>query len=203
MNPRVLDVSDLQEEANDSRALIWWGNLGMIAIEGTMFVMLIATYIYLRVANIDWPPDTALPPDLTLPTINAALLILSFIPMRIADRGALSERTRPVQIGYAIGVLCGLAFLTMQVLSMAQLGFKWSDHAYGSIVWTSIGMHVFHSIAATGELTMLLAYTFIHPMELKQYCDIRVTTVYWYFVIVTWLPFYFLIYVLPHLGGKV
>src|SRR5581483_6802925 len=38
---RVLDVSNLPRGTADSRALLWWGNLGMMVIEGTMFMMLI------------------------------------------------------------------------------------------------------------------------------------------------------------------
>ena len=70
MNERLLDVSSLELGTADSRSTIWWGNLSMMAIEGTMFAMLIATYLYLRVANLDWPPNTVVNPDLTLPTIN-------------------------------------------------------------------------------------------------------------------------------------
>src|SRR5205823_819321 len=44
---RALDVSELPHGTADSRALLWWGNLGMMTIEGTMFAMMIATYLYL------------------------------------------------------------------------------------------------------------------------------------------------------------
>src|SRR2546429_8169221 len=42
---RVLDVSALPISSVDSRSLIWWGNLGMMAIEGSMFAMTIATFL--------------------------------------------------------------------------------------------------------------------------------------------------------------
>ena len=56
MTERVLDVSALEDGAADSRALLWWGNLSMMAIEGTMFAMLVGTYLYLRTANLDCRP---------------------------------------------------------------------------------------------------------------------------------------------------
>ena len=43
----------------------------------------------------------------------------------------------------------GIAFLVIRWKDVMNLGFKWSDHAYGSIVWTIIGMHTFHMLAAT------------------------------------------------------
>ena len=36
---RVLDVSELPHGRMDSRALIWWGNLSMMTIEGTVFAL--------------------------------------------------------------------------------------------------------------------------------------------------------------------
>src|SRR5213075_1222878 len=143
MNENVLDVSALELETADSRALLWWGNLGMMVIEGTMFAMLIATYLYLRVANLDWPPSTVPNPDLTLPTVNLLIMILSCVPMIIADRAATRANVTAVRICFAICVIAGVAILVIRSIVVANLGFKWSDHAYGSVVWISIGMHTF------------------------------------------------------------
>ena len=77
MTTRVLDVSDLPMETADSRALLWWGNVAMLAIEGTMFAMLIATYLYLKTANFDWPPQSVQLPPVLWPSIGLALLIIS------------------------------------------------------------------------------------------------------------------------------
>ena len=41
--PVVLDVSDLPAFAFGARATLWWGVWGLIAIEGTMFGLLIAS----------------------------------------------------------------------------------------------------------------------------------------------------------------
>ena len=87
-------------------------------------------------------------------------------------------------------------------MNMANIGYKWSDHAFGSIVWLVVGLHTFHTFAATGENTMLLSYAALKPMTRSRYLDFRCGAVYWYFVIVSWLPFYFLIYVQPWMHRK-
>src|SRR5881394_1418784 len=102
MTQRVLDVSDLPHGTADSRALLWWGNLGMMAIEGTMFAMVLATFLYLRVANLDWPPATVPKPDLTLPLVNLVLLLLLIVPALIIDRASLRDDERTVKLALTV-----------------------------------------------------------------------------------------------------
>ena len=195
MRERVVDVSALEVDTTDSRALLWWGNLSMMAIEGTMFAMLIGTYLYLRTANVDWPPQTVPVPDLTLPTVNIAIMIVSCIPMLMADLAAKRGNITLVRVGFAMCVIAGISILIIRAIIVANLGFKWSDHAYGSFVWTAIGFHTFHTLAATGETALLLIYTLFRPAMKKTFLDFRCTAVYWYFIVIMWMPFYLLVYI--------
>jgi len=187
----VLDVSALPHGRNDSRSLIWWGNLSMMAIEGTVFALAFATFIYLRMKNPDLP---VLRPKMLLPSINLALLILSGVPALIADAAARRENLNVVRIAMASFISMGLAFIAIRFVVLVNLGYKWSDHALGSIVWTIIGMHLFHVITASGENLLLLIYLFLKPATPKRFLDVRCAAVYWYFVILSWLPFFVLIY---------
>ena len=202
MTERVLDVSALEEGAADSRALLWWGNLSMMAIEGTMFAMLVGTYLYLRTANLDWPPSTVIKPDLTLPTVNLLIMIVSCIPMLMADLAAKRGNVTIVRLGFATCVVAGVAILTIRSMIVANIGFKWSDHAYGSVIWTILGMHTFHTVAATSEAALLLVYTLFRPAMKKTFLDFRCTAVYWYFIVIMWLPFYFIVYIAPFMMRK-
>jgi heme/copper-type cytochrome/quinol oxidase subunit 3 len=199
---RVLDVSSLPESTVDSRALIWWGNLGMMTIEGTLFAMTIATFLYLRTANLDWPPATVPKPDLLWPTINLILLLLSGIPALIADRAAAHQNKRRAMAGMGLVILAGIAVAVIRSWNMAHIGYTWSDHAFGSIVWVVVGLHSFHLIGATAENTMLMIYAALRPMTKKRFLDFRCGAVYWYFVILSWLPFYFLIFIQPWMHRK-
>ena len=202
MMQRVLDVSHLPRGTADSRALVWWGNIGMMLIEGTMFAMLVASFIYLRMSNLDWPPATVPKPDMLLPTINLILFLLAVLPALLADRAALRGDVKGAQIGMALCILIGIATLTIRTIVLANLGYKWSDHAFGSIVWVSIGFHTFHTLSATCETSLLLIYSLVRPIVKKQLLDIRCTAIYWYFVTVMWLPFYFMIFVQPWMRRK-
>lgn len=203
MTQRVLDVSALTEGTADSRALIWWGNLGMLAIEGTMFAMAMATYLYLRSTNLDWPPSTVPKPDLLMPTINMVMLLLSCIPAFIIDRSSITKNMLAIRIGHVISIAVGLIFLYIQyAIIVPSLGYKWSDHAYGSVIWVIIGMHTLHMVAATGETALLFIYGLFKPVVKKHLLDFRCTAVYWYFVALVWVPFYFIIFIEPWMQRK-
>jgi len=171
-------------------------------IEGTMFMMMIATYLYLKVTNLDWPPTTVPNPDLVSSTAVVVILVVSAFVMMIADRGALRANVNAVRVGYGLCIVAGISVLVLRSIAMSTLGYKWSSHAYGSVVWVSIGLHTFHQISATAEVGLLFVYSFVRPITKKQLLDIRTTAVYWYFVVLMWLPFYFTIYVAPYFSRK-
>ena len=155
MTQRVLDVSALNEGTADSRALIWWGNLGMLAIEGSMFAMAMATYLYLRSTNLDWPPSTVPKPGLLMPTINTVMLLLSCIAAFVIDRASITKNMAAIRSGHIVSFIVGVTFLIIQYgVIVPDLGYKWSDHAYGSVIWTIIGLHTLHMVAATPNIAL-------------------------------------------------
>ena len=202
MRQRVLDVGQLPRGTTDSRALLWWGNLGMMAIEGTMFAMLLATFLYFRMRNLDWPPALVPKPNLQLPVLNLILLLLAFVPAIVIDRAALRDNTFAVKIALAVSLLLGIAVMVVRGAIFTELGYKWSDHAYGSIVWTIFGMHSMHMLAATGETALLLVYSLTRPVIKKTLLDYRCLAIYWYFVIASWVPFFYLIFIEPWMRRK-
>jgi len=199
---RVLDVSELPHSRMDSRALIWWGNLSMMTIEGTVFALAFAVFIYLRMNSLDWPPATVPKPDMLLPLIVLFFFNDTATTEIYTDISAKKENLTGVRIGMATFIAMGLSFITIRFFILAQLGYKWSDHAFGSIVWVVFGMHLFHCITASGENLLVLIYISVKPATKKRLLDVRCAAVYWYFVILTWLPFFVLIFVQPWMHRK-
>ena len=80
MNERlVLDVSALPKFAFGHKGLIWWGTIGFMVIEGSMFVIALIVYFYLRLRVDVWPPS--LPdPNLGVGTANLVLVLASCLP---------------------------------------------------------------------------------------------------------------------------
>ncbi len=199
MRQTGLDVSSLPPVAFGPRTTIWWGVIGLLAIEGTMFAILIATYFYLRQNFATWPPLGTPPPDLFAGAVNMALLLLSIWPMRVAHRAALAERRRPIWIALAICTVIGLVSMALRGFEFAATHCRWYTNAYGSILWTTLGVHLGHLIASTLENILVAILMWTGPVERKHFVDANVNAVYWYFVVLAWLPVYAIIYFAPRL----
>jgi cytochrome c oxidase subunit I+III len=198
MNPPItIDVRTLPAKAFGPRTTIWWGVLGLLTIEGTMFGILVASYLYLTKNFSAWPPLGTPPPDLGAATVNMILLLASIWPMRVAHRAAYIERRRPITLALAVCTLAGLIALVLRFFEFRAMHIRWDTNAYGSIVWTILGMHTGHLIASTLENILLMVLMRAGPVEAKHFVDTNVNAVYWYFVVFAWLPIYCLIYFAP------
>ena len=82
-----IDVSNLDTIALNHRAPLWWGQILMMVIEGSLFVLLIASYFYIRVGFDVWPPPDIDPVGMGMPTLGFVILLLSAVPMYIAGKG--------------------------------------------------------------------------------------------------------------------
>jgi cytochrome c oxidase subunit III len=193
----VLDVSQLSTVGFGPRAPLWWGVLGLIAIESTMFALLIASYFYLRLNFKAWPPPNFGFPDLGPGTANMILLLVSVWPMLWVDRAAKRGEQRPVQIGMIIGTVIGIVSIVLRVYEFPAMKCRWDSHAYGSVVWAGLGLHTMHLVTSTLENLVLTIYAFVRELDPKHQLDLEVNSVYWFFVVFGWLPVYIVIYFAP------
>jgi heme/copper-type cytochrome/quinol oxidase subunit 3 len=193
---RVLDVSALPDVTFASRSITWWGTLGMMVIEAGVFALALASYLYLHSRSATWPPGV-LPPDLLWGTINTAIFVLSLIPTEWYRRRARQGDTSSVQIGLVLACIIGLATLLVRYKEMTHLNTDWSQSAYGSIVWLIMGLHITHLLTDWVESVVLTVLFFSPHIEGKRFVDAEENASYWYFVVITWIPIYFIIYWAP------
>jgi heme/copper-type cytochrome/quinol oxidase subunit 3 len=190
---RALDVSELPTVVFGHRSLMWWGTLGVMAIEGTVFALAIMAYFYLRSHQETWP-ITSLPPDLLWGTMNTVVMLVSFIPAHLAKKAAEALQLRGVQIWLVVSVLFGVAFCVIRAFEFAALNTRWDSNAYGSVVWLLLGLHTTHIVTDLIDTIVLTVMFFTGPLDGKRYVDVSENSFYWYFVVATWLPIYFVIY---------
>jgi heme/copper-type cytochrome/quinol oxidase subunit 3 len=197
VNPRrVLEVSGLPNTTFASRSITWWGTLGMMMIEGGVFALALAAYFYLHSRSDTWPPG-ALPPDLFWGTLNTVIFVLSLIPTEWYRRRARKGDTSAVQMGLVLASLIGLATLLVRYEEMTHLNTDWSQTAYGSIIWLIMGLHITHLLTDWVESIVLTVLFFSPHIEGKRFVDAEENASYWYFVVFTWIPIYFVIYWAP------
>jgi heme/copper-type cytochrome/quinol oxidase subunit 3 len=196
---RTVDVRSLPPGAFGSRSLMWWGTLGIVLIEGTVFALAIGAYLFLASRQPAWPPDGVAPPDLRWGTINTLILLASMVPNELAKRASEHVDLRGVRLWLVVCLLFGVAFNAVRVYEFAHLNVMWDRDAYGSIVWLLLGLHTTHIITDFLDTLVLTVLMFVGPIEEKRFVDVEENAVYWYFVVLAWLPIYGVIYWAPRL----
>jgi heme/copper-type cytochrome/quinol oxidase subunit 3 len=193
---RTVDVSLVPGYAFGPQGLIWWGTVGFMVIEGTMFVMALVVYFYLRLKVSAWPPS--LPnPDITYGTINLALVLVSCIPNQLAKSAAERFDRRGVQLWLTMLVAIGLANIVLRAFEYTQLNCLWNDNAYASVVWLLLSLHTIHLATDVVDSGVLLALVFLTPVTERRFVDLSENSLYWYFIVAWWIPIYLTIYFAP------
>jgi cytochrome c oxidase subunit III len=195
---RTLDVSGLAPGAFGHRSLLWWGTMGLIVIEGTVFALGIAAYFYIRLRNSTWPPNLP-PPQLIWGTLNTFVLLASAVPNELAKKAAEKVDLAAVRLWLLVCLGFGVAFNVIRVFEFMTLNCQWNTNAYGSIVWMLLGLHTTHIVTDVVDTGVLTALMFIGPIEEKRFVDVAENSMYWYFVVGTWLPIYGVLYWAPRL----
>jgi cytochrome c oxidase subunit III len=199
MNARpALDVSPLPTFAFGKRSVLWWTTAGLFIIEGMGFALLVATYIYLRWRETDWPPGVE-SPDLLWGTANLVVMIVSGWPNHLAKKAAERLDRGAVQLWLSICLLFSIVFLAIRALEFSTLNVWWDTNAYGSIVWFLLGMHTAHVVTDLVESTTLVAIAFLAPLDGSRFVDFSENADYWYFIVGSWVPIYGLIYLAPRI----
>jgi cytochrome c oxidase subunit III len=190
---RALDVSGLPTVVFGHRSLMWWGTLGVMAIEGTVFALTVMAYFYLRSHQETWP-ITSRPPDLLWGTLNTGVLLVSLLPAHLAKKAAEDLKLQRVRIWLLASVVFGVAFTIFRGFEFATLNTRWDSNAYGSVVWLLLGLHTTHIVTDLMDTIVLTVLFFTGPLDGKRYVDVSENSFYWYFVVATWIPIYLVIY---------
>jgi cytochrome c oxidase subunit III len=181
------------------KSVVWWGILGLVAIELVVFSGFIAMYFWLRLVNPSWPPEGIDRPDLLLPTINTFVLMVSGAAMIYAKRAIVRGNQLGLKLGQSLALLLGIVFLVIKYVEYSAYDYDWSTHAYGSIVWTITGFHSAHVISVIMKGFVVLAMALRGMFLPDRHLAFEVSTIYWAFVVVIWVPLYFTMYISPRL----
>jgi len=193
---RALDVSTLPDYAFGHKGLIWWGTVGFMVIEGSMFVIAVIAYFYLRLKVDEWPPS--LPnPDLFAGSVNLAVVLISCVPAFFAKAAAERFDLPRLRLWLALLTFFGIASLALRVFEFPALNCRWDDNAYGSITWLLLGLHTSHVATDVVESLVLFVLMMTGPIDDSRFVDVSENSLYWYFIVAWWIPIYLTIYFAP------
>lgn len=189
----ALDVSGMPTFAFGTRSPMWWGTMGLVAVESTVFALTVMTYFYLRSHANVWPMSR-FPPDLLWGNLNTVILLASLWPNQKAKQAAERLDIHGVRLWMTVCMLFSVAFLAVRAFEFGALNTRWDSDAYGSVVWMLLGLHTTHLITDAYDSLVLTALMFTGPLEGKRFVDVSENAGYWYFVVLSWLPIYAVIY---------
>jgi heme/copper-type cytochrome/quinol oxidase subunit 3 len=198
---RTLDVSHLPPCEISNRNPLFWGQVMLCLIEGSMFAMLIAMYFYLRLGVDVWPPPGVKMPPLLRPTLELVPLLLSGIGSYWASEAAKKGSQGGMIGGLGLNLALAILFLMLRGWSWGSLNFTWSSDAHGSIVWAILFLHTYDVIADLLMTAVLILIVASGRFGEKQRIGVHVDSVVWYFLMAIWLPLYVVVYWGPHLVG--
>jgi cytochrome c oxidase subunit I+III len=193
-----LDVSAIPDHAFGSRSIMWWSTLCVIFIESTVFFITIASYFYLQGNENEWPPGPTPLPGLWWPTVNTFVLLASLIPNHFVKKAAEAEDSARVRPWFIVADLFALAFLVIRGFEYAHLNVSWDTNAYGSVTWTLLTLHTLHLLTDFIDSVVLTVLMFTrHAEDGRRLVDVSENALYWYFVVLSWLPIYAVLYWAP------
>jgi heme/copper-type cytochrome/quinol oxidase subunit 3 len=107
------------------------------------------------------------------------------------------ERPGRVATWLMIGVAFGIAAVVLRGYEFRALHTRWDSNAYGSITWSILGVHLAHLVAGTIETFLIGLVLITGPVEEKHYTDATVMAVYWYFIVISWVALYPIVFLAP------
>ena len=195
----VVDLSGLPTFGMGPRSPTWWGTLAFMALEGTGFALAAGSYLYLAYIAPEWPLSRPVPNHWP-GTILTLLLLASVVPNHILNHYAKKCDMRPVRIGLVAMSIFGIVPLVVRWFEFPALNIYWDTNAYGSMLWVLLGLHTTHLLTDVGDTLVLTVLMFTrHGHSGRRFSDVEDNAFYWDFVVLTWLPIYFLIYWMPRL----
>jgi heme/copper-type cytochrome/quinol oxidase subunit 3 len=179
------------------KPLGWWGTLGVIATEGTLFALLLFVYFFLRANNHPWPPSGIARPELVKSSIRSVILIASSVPVALAERALKRGDVRRFRRLVIVTMFMGAIFLVGHAMEYLDLSktFTPTTNSYGSVFFTITGLHAVHLFIGL----LILGYLVVQSLRGRYdeggspngvVCGI----LYWHFVDAVWLAVFASLY---------
>jgi heme/copper-type cytochrome/quinol oxidase subunit 3 len=130
-------------------------------------------------------------------TINLVIFVLSAVPAIWTQKAAEKANLLISRVGLSVMSLLGLAILIIRIFEFPSLMSTWDANAYASITWMLLGLHTVHLATDWADTVVLTFLMFTKHVNGKRYMDVSENSDYWYFVVLTWIPIYLVIYWAP------
>ncbi len=199
------------DDAEQQRDAVTMGMWVFLITELMFFGGLFTAYIVYRVM---YPAAFAVASqalDLTLGTVNTAVLLLSSFTMALAVFGSQTERRRTLIGGLALTIALGLTFLAIKSYEYYQkyverhvpgpsfafpAPYMEQAKMYFTLYFAMTGLHAAHMIVGCGLLIVLIVMAWRGRFTPEYHSPVEISGLYWHFVDIVWIFLYPLLYLI-------
>ncbi len=196
LNP-TFDASNLPSVVYGSRVSTWWGTVGFMVAESATLAACLASYYYLLRNFTTWPPLRTPLPDLMLPTISFVALIASAFPCHMFGKAAKQFDTPRMLRWLWVAVIFMSAATVLRFFEFQSLNVRWDSNAYASVTWMIVVAHFTLLLVDTIETIVFALMTQRGATEPRYYPGVAETASYTYFTVLSWLPCFVTVYLVP------
>jgi cytochrome c oxidase subunit 3 len=155
--------------------------------------------------------------DITLGTINTAVLITSSLTMALAVHSAQTGERRLLMLFLVVTMLLGLAFLGIKGVEYYE---KFTEHhvpgpnfqfeaeyfrnaqIFFALYFMMTGLHAVHMIIGLGIMTWMFVWAWNGTITRDYASPIEIAGLYWHFVDIVWIFLFPLLYLIGrHVHG--
>ncbi len=197
------------DDAEQQRDAATMGMWVFLVTEIMFFGGLFASYVVYRAL---YPAAFAVASqslDITLGTLNTAVLLVSSFTMVVAVFGAQTGRRRVLLGGLALTVALGLVFLAIKTYEYYQkyaerhipgpsfaFPAPYTEQAkmYFTLYFAMTGLHAAHMVVGCGLLSVLIALAWRGRFTPEYHSPVEISGLYWHFVDIIWIFLYPLLY---------
>ena len=169
------------------RSIGWWGVVGVIATEATIFASLLGAYFYVRATSAAWPQGDIEAPELRTISIFTVLLLSSSAPLFVAERAMARGHLGRAQVAMAVTFVLGAAFLANQAREYHDLGFGIDENAYASLFYLVTGLHGLHVLVGLLINLVVQAKLWTGRLSAERHRMMLASNLYWHFVDAVWV----------------
>ena len=192
-----ISVGRIQSDAKEETSVV--GMVVFIASWLMAFAALFFSLLLFRLRASEWPPDGMVRLDLTLPSINTCILLLSSFT---AHRFLAAHRKRELQLfrKYLLFTIAlGTAFLVIQFVhwdEMASAGLGLKKGIYSAFFYVLTVFHAAHVFAGLCLLVWLRVQSVSLVEHPKPKARARLVVMFWHFVDILWVFTFVLVYLI-------
>lgn len=142
-----------------------------------------------------WPPlgITTLDP-FAIPLLNTFLLVSSGAFITYGHHSLIGGLRKETIVSFFITIVLAAVFIMFQAYEYATSSFTIADSVFGTVFYSSTGLHGFHVIV--GGIMIIIGFIrlLIHNITKQTHIGIETGIAYWHFVDVVWLFLFLAVY---------